>query len=278
MSDHPRLSLGAVSDEFQIETGWLEVPVRASPAASASTMTAYLARPTQPGRWPAVLVGFEMFGITGFVRQVADRLARTGYLALVPDYYHWQSPDGATVELPADAGGRERGLELINGLDRAQVRADVQGAMEVLATRPDCSGEFAIFGMSAGAHISFYAGTQFPLAALILLYPGWLTRAGTGLSKADPLLTLTSLIGKLGTPVLFLAGSEDHLFAPGQFDEIRASLTEAGVRHVMVVYPGVPHGFFCDERETYRPEIADDAWARTTRLLAAEFARQAAKE
>ena len=148
--------------------------------------------------------------------------------------------------------------------------------MDALAARPDCTGDFAIFGMSAGGHISFYAGTQLPLAALILLYPGWLAATGTGLSRADPLLTLTPRMAKLGTPVLFLAGGEDHLFPPGQLDEISASLTEAGVRHEMVIYPGVPHGFFCHERDTYRPEIAADAWARATQLLAAEFGRKVA--
>ena len=65
-----------MNDDLAIKTGWLEVPVTAGNAQRASAMKAYLARPDQPGPWPAVLVGFEMFGITGFVCQVADRLAR----------------------------------------------------------------------------------------------------------------------------------------------------------------------------------------------------------
>ncbi len=119
--------------------------------------------------------------------------------------------------------------------------------------------------------IAYYAASQIPLSALVCLYPGWLADAGTGLGRVEPLLTLTPRIAKLGTPVLFLAGADDHLFKPGQFDEIRAGLTEAGVRHEMIIYPGTPHGFCCDERDTYRPLAADDAWARATRLLAAEF-------
>jgi carboxymethylenebutenolidase len=236
-------------------------------------MQAYLARPAGTGPWPAVLVGFEMFGITGFVRSVAERFAAAGYLALVPDYYHWQS-GSERVELAADADGRSRGLQLVNGLDRDLVVADVRACVDALTTRPDCDGQVAVFGMSAGGHISFFAGTRVPLTALVLLYPGWLAEAGTGLGAAGPLLELTGELARLGTPVLLLAGADDHLFQPGQFDQIRARLTGAGVTHEMIVYPDTPHGFFCHERDTYRPQAADDAWARTTRLLAEKFGKQ----
>ncbi len=59
-------------------------------------MTGYLARPAGAGPWPAVLLGFEMFGITGYLRAVAAQVAAAGYLALVPDFYHWQSPAAST--------------------------------------------------------------------------------------------------------------------------------------------------------------------------------------
>ena len=261
-----------MSADLPIETGWLDIGVRAEAGQETAAMRAYLARPQGPGTWPGVLIGFEMFGITGFARSVAERFAAAGYLALVPDFYHWQTAAGdAPVELTADDGGRARGLELINGLDRALVRADVQACVTALTSRPDSTGQVAVFAMSAGAHIGFFAGTQVPLTALVLLYPGWLVTAGTGLSKPEPLLELTGQLGKRGTPVLVLAGETDHLFGPGDFDQIRAALTAAGVQYELIVYPGTPHGFFCPERDTYRPAEAADAWARTTRLLAEEF-------
>jgi carboxymethylenebutenolidase len=254
-----------------IETSWIQILVPDQEGADAAQMEAYMARPSGLDRWPGVLVGFEMFGITGFVRRVADRLARAGYLALVPDFYHRQASAGGHVELPADADGRARGLELLNGLSRELVRADAQAAIDALAGRPESTGQAAFFGMSAGGHIAYYAASQIPLSALICLYPGWLADAGIGLSKVEPLLTLTPRIAKLGTPVLFVAGANDHLFKPGEFDEIRDGLAEAGVHHEMIIYPGTPHGFFCDERDTYRPLAADDTWARATSLLSAEF-------
>jgi carboxymethylenebutenolidase len=274
MDAAPRPGLGSVlmSESLPVTAGWLDVEVPAGRGTPASSMRAWLARPQQSGTWPAVLIGFEMFGITGFLRDVAGRFAAAGYLALVPDYYHWQSAAGEPVDLAADEAGRSRGLELINGLDRAQVRADAAACAAALAARPESSGRLAVFGMSAGGHISFYAGTQLPLDALVLLYPGWLATAGTGLSQPGPLLGLAGELAGQGTPLLMLAGADDHLYGPGELGQIEAALAAAGVQHELVVYPATPHGFFCPERDTYRPAQAADAWARTMRLLAGKCA------
>jgi len=256
-----------MSATTQIETDWLQIPV---PGASAP-MQAYLARPAGPGPWPAVLLGFEMFGVTGYLREVAARVAADGYLALVPDFYHWQSADGSHTELPADADGRARGLDLINGLRREQVEADVRAAIEHLSARPDAAGQTAMVGLSAGGHIAYYAATRVPLAAVAVFYPGWLTGSEVGLSRSEPVLASTPGLAALGTPVLVLAGAGDHLYAPGDLDAIEAALASAGVTHEVVVYPDTPHGFACFERDTYRPAAAADAWDRTLRLLAGNF-------
>jgi carboxymethylenebutenolidase len=259
-----------MSDDREILTEWVQIPV-AGASGATSPMRGYLARPAGPGPWPAVLLGFEMFGITGYLRAVAAQVAADGYLALVPDFYHWQASAGTHTELPADADGRSRGLELVNGLRRAQVEADVRAAIGHLAARPDCTGQAAMVGLSAGGHIAYYAATQVPLAALAVFYPGWLTSTEIGLSNPEPVLASTAGLAALGTPVLIMAGASDRLYAPGDLDAIEAQLTRDGVPHELVVYPDTPHGFACFERDTYRPEAAADAWARTRRLLSEMF-------
>jgi carboxymethylenebutenolidase len=255
-----------VSDNDKTLTEWVQIPV-----GGTAMMNAYLARPRERGPWPGVLVGFEMFGVTGYLRQVAADVASRGYLAVVPDFYHWQSADGSPVELTADADGRARGLELVNGLRRDQVEADVMAAIGYLRARPDCTGHAAMVGLSAGAHIAFWAATRIPLEALVAFYPGWLTSAEVGLSRPDPLLSSSRSIAALGTPVLILAGADDQLYAPGDLDAIGARLDRDGVVHELIVYPHTPHGFACFERDTYRPEAAADAWKRAFALLAEKF-------
>lgn len=256
-----------MSEHNEILTEWVQIPVD----GNANPMNAFLARPEKSGPWPAVLIGFEMFGVTGYLRAVAAQVAAAGHLALVPDFYHWQSADGSTTELTADASGRARGLELINGLVRDQVTADVNAAIGELTTRPDCNGQAAMVGLSAGGHIAYYAATQIPLAALVAFYPGWLTGSDVGLSRDEPVLANTPGLAALGTPALIMAGADDHLYAPGDIKAIETALADAGVDHEVVVYPGTPHGFACFERETYRPEAAADAWQRAHELLARMF-------
>jgi carboxymethylenebutenolidase len=260
------MSDDSISDDRQVVTEWVQIPV------DAARLPGYLARPAGQGPWPAVLLGFEMFGVTGYLRDVAAKVAGRGYLALVPDFYHWQAADDDThTELTADADGRARGLELVNGLQRDQVVADVRAAADYLAGRHDSTGQTAMVGLSAGGHIAFYAATQVPLTALACFYPGWLTGTEIGLSRPEPVLASASRLAAAGTPVLILAGADDHLYGPGELDKIGAQLAGDGVEYELVVYPDTPHGFACQERDTYRPGAAADAWTRTFGLLSEKF-------
>lgn len=236
---------------------WSEVPV----PGETTPMSAYVARPATPGTYPNVLVGAEIFGLTDYLRAVTDRIARLGYTAIAPDFYH---RSGHRIALPATAAGRERGLELLGRLDRDGVRRDVAALLD------DLPGRTAMVGFSSGGHLAYYAATQFPLAAVAVFYPGWLTDTTIALSRPEPTLALTSSIANR---VLFLVGERDHLVTAEQRDQIATRLREDGVDHELVVYPDAPHGFFCDERDTYRPEAAADAFARVTALLADELPR-----
>lgn len=248
--------------EHAITSSWVEVPV--AETGSTSLMSAYLAQPAAPGTYPNVIVGFEMFGVTGYIRTVTDRIAALGYNAIAPDFYHRL---GDRIELPATAEGRERGLELLQNMDRASVRDDVRALLGYLPKRDSGGDRTAMVGLSAGGHIAYYAATQLPLAAVAVFYPGWLTDTAIGISRPEPTLTLTAAIATVGTRLLFLIGDRDHLYSAEQRDEIADQLRADGVDHEFVVYPDTPHGFFCHERETYRPTAAEDAFARVTVLL-----------
>lgn len=250
----------------EITGRWVDVPVIGE--GEDSSMPAYLARPVTPGEYPNVVVGFEMFGVTGYIRAVTDRIAGLGYTAVAPDFYHRL---GDRIDLPASAEGRERGLQLLQSVDRIGVRRDMQALLDFL---PECDGgsdRTAMVGLSVGGHLAYYAATQLPLAALAVFYPGWLTDTGIALSRPEPTLTLTAGIAEFGTRVLFLVGEGDHLFTAAQRQQIAEQLRRDGVDNELVVYPDTPHGFFCHERDTYRPAAADDAFARVTALLAAEL-------
>ncbi|MFG1806824.1 dienelactone hydrolase family protein [Streptomyces sp. NPDC049040] len=240
-------------------------------AGATEPMAAYVARPAGGGPWPAVIVGFEMFGVTPYIRRTADRLAGLGLLAVVPDFHHRTAPGFCGT---ADERGRAQGHALLDRLTREGVKADLLAVIAHLEERGDSAGRPAMAGFSLGGHLAFYAASQVPLSAAAVVYPGWLDVTGTALSTPDPLLDLTQGIADQGCRVLYLVGADDHVVTQDQTRLTRQRLTAAGVPHEVVVYPGTPHGFLADERDTYRPREASDAWHRIEALLTAPGAHR----
>ncbi|MEU1628443.1 dienelactone hydrolase family protein [Streptomyces sp. NPDC020096] len=247
-SNQRRADQGAMGS-YAIRTERVEVQ-----AGEGPPMGAYLARPAVPGPFPGVLVAMELFGVDTAVRDVCDRLAGFGFVALAPDLHHRTAPG---AELPRDPAGRERGFELLELMTRATVLQDVRACIDLL--QASGSEHVSMVGLSLGGHIAYLAATEFDLAAVAVFYGGWLPTADISLSRPEPTLSLTPAItGK----VLFLVGEDDHVIPSGQQREIAEALREAGVDHEVVVYPGIGHGFLATD-----PAIAADAWHRVHALL-----------
>lgn len=231
-------------------------------------MGAYLARPASPGRFPVCVICPEIFGLTPHIRQAAERLARQGYLAIVPDFNHRTAPG---AEFGYDDEGRARGLELLRQLRRPQVLDDLAAILRYLATRPDTRAETAVLGFSAGGHIAYLAATAFDIAAAVSLYGGWIANSDIALSQPDPTIALTPGIARHGARILYIVGSEDHLILREERAAIAHALAAAGVRHELVVYEGAGHGFLFDARPAFDAAASEDAWRRIIALLADEL-------
>ncbi|HZE41805.1 MAG TPA: dienelactone hydrolase family protein [Stackebrandtia sp.] len=227
---------------------------------SESSMDALVARPDTDGRYPGVVVGFEIFGVTPYIQRMAERVAAAGYVAIVPDFYH---RFGEGIVLSTDE--RERGLELAGSLSRQQALADVTAALEFLAESPYSTGEAAMLGFSFGGHIAYLAATRLDLRAAVAFYPGWLTSDGIALSRPEPTVESSK---EISGRVLVLVGEDDHVIDAVQR---RVIADQLGDRGEVVVYPDAPHGFACDDRETFHETSDKDAWDRVWRLLGDAF-------
>ncbi|MEL6248640.1 MAG: dienelactone hydrolase family protein [Cyanobacteria bacterium J06627_15] len=62
-------------------------------------------------------------------------------------------------------------------------------------------------------------------------------------------------------------GNEDNLISSDDVEQIAQALQQADIDHQIFRYDGAGHGFFCDRRESYRPEIAEDAWEKVKALF-----------
>lgn len=234
------------------------------PVENQASMSAYVARPADTETHAAVIIGMELFGVTQHIREITDRVAALGYLAIAPDFYHRSESD---VELSYDQNGRSRGFELLHQLGRADALQDVSATMQYLRQRPDCQDQIGFIGFSVGGHIAYLAATQLDLSASIIFYAGWLDNTEIEMSQPEPTLTLTHGIAKTGARILYFVGEDDFLISADQREAIARTLNEAKVSNELIVYPGVGHGFFCNERDSFDPEASNDAWLRTCALL-----------
>lgn len=244
--------------------------VEGEPVTSA--MGAYLARPAAPGSYPGVVIGMEIFGVTAHIRDVTERVAGLGYAAIAPDFYHRTAPG---VELPRDADGRAKGLELMDRLTREEALGDVRAAMahlRGLSTSAGVGPKVGMVGFSLGGHVAYLAATRLDLAAAAVFYGGWIPTRDVPLSQPDPTLDLTPGIAARDGYLLFFVGGQDRLIPPEQRQRIEDALNAAGVRHEVVVYPDVPHGFFCEEADTFDRASRDDSWQRVREFLVRELA------
>src|SRR4051812_15860321 len=102
---------------MNIRTEKVQIPVE----GEAQPMPGYLALPDGPGPHPAVIVIEEIFGVNAHIRDVTERVAREGYVAIAPDVHHRAAPG---QELAYDEAGMKKGMELIPKLSEHGVRAD----------------------------------------------------------------------------------------------------------------------------------------------------------
>ncbi|GER92261.1 carboxymethylenebutenolidase [Dictyobacter vulcani] len=258
--------MSQASEPYMITTGSVEIIV--DEEAGSSTMGAYMARPQAPGRYPGVIVGCELFGVTGYIRHLVERIAQLGYVALAPDFYHRSAPG---IELEATAEGRTRGFELLHQLTRQQAINDVRAAMTYLRTEQQCP-KIGMVGLSVGGHIAYLAATQLDLKATVAFYPGWLTTQDIPVSQPTPTLSLTPGMAEHDGYLLLLVGEQDNLISAAQREAIAHELQAANIRHELVSYPDTAHRFFYEAGESYRPAAAEDAWRRVREVLAAELA------
>src|SRR5262245_14945553 len=77
------------------------------PVAGGGSMPGTLARPASGGPHPGVVVWMEIFGVNSHIRDVTERVAREGYVALAPNFFHRTAPD---IDVGYDDAGREAGI------------------------------------------------------------------------------------------------------------------------------------------------------------------------
>jgi len=228
-------------------------------------MGGFLARPEGDATLPGVVVFMEIFGINSHIRDVVERVAAEGYVALAPDFFHRTGPG---VEYGYDDAGFAEGMKLLNALDADEMIADARAAVAWLRERPDTTDRIGAMGFCIGGHMTYLAACESDVSAAASFYGGGIA-APEGMGGKPSTIGRT---GKIRGKILCLFGEKDGFIPLDQVEQIKAALADKGVDHETVVYPGADHGFFCDQRGTYQKEAAADAWQRVKALFREELA------
>jgi len=242
----------------------LDVQVPAPDGRSNATLHV----PDGDGPWPGVLVFPDAGGARETFAQMGDRLAGTGYVALIPDIYYragqWAPFDMATVF--ADAQERARLFSLASVLTNDKIIADAGAYSAFLLARPEVTGSaVGTTGYCLGGRMSLIAapGLGRTIAAAASFHGGRLAVDG---DPASPHLSADRI-----TATVYVAGAEDDdSFTAEQAGLLDTALTDAGVGHTIEFYPA-RHGFAVPDNVTYDSQADARHWDALRQLYQAHL-------
>jgi carboxymethylenebutenolidase len=215
---------------------------------------AYLARPIGDGPFPGVVIVHHMPGWDSWTREVARRFAANGYLALT---HHLYSRDATGISYEdAAAAVRARG-----GVSDAQFLGDTAGAADALRSMPSSNGKVGVIGYCSGGRQTYIAACRLDLDAAVDCYGGSVVATPDQLNELRPVAPI-EMTADMRCPILCFFGEQDANPSPAHRTAIEAALTAASKTFEIVSYPDAGHAFFSVDRPAYRPEAANDGWAR----------------
>jgi carboxymethylenebutenolidase len=209
---------------------------------------AYLALPAS-GRGPGVVVIQEGWGLVDHIRDVADRLAREGFVALAPDLYRGECAEDL-----------DEASRLMLGLDISRAVRDLDDTVASLLGHDGVDGgRVGCIGFCMGGQLALAAACESPRIAAVVdcygIHPG-----------------VVLDLSKLEAAVLGVFAENDEFVDPEAVRKLESDLLSADVRAHFKFYVGVRHAFLNDSRpDAYDAPTAADAWNDILAFLRAEL-------
>lgn len=213
----------------------------------------YYQCPQGRGSVPAVMVFMEAFGLNPNIKNVCDRLAKAGYAALAPDFYHGDVYEYSDLQ---------NAIAKLKSLNDDTVMAEVGQGLEFLAGRREVADDkVGVMGFCMGGRYTFLANAvhadKFKAAAAFY---------GAGIAPQQDQLGRKPLLDRveaMQAPIMLVYGADDQSIAPDEHARIAQALSQAKKRYILSVFPNAGHGFLSDRRDSYAPQPAQEAWQMT---------------
>jgi carboxymethylenebutenolidase len=226
---------------------WVDLPA----SGDAGKLSLFVAYPERKEKAPVVVVIHEVYGLTDWVRAVADRLAAEGFIAVAPDMLTGRGPGGGgTEKFPS----RDDAVKAVRELAPAQVTALLDAAARYGTALPAATGRYATLGFCWGGTQSFAHATLRPELGAAVVYYG---------ASPDP-----AALAAVRAPVMGNYG-EDDARVNATVGPAAEKMKELGKVFVAATYPGAGHGFLRaqDGREGANLAAALKAWPATVDFL-----------
>jgi carboxymethylenebutenolidase len=217
--------------------------------ANGGTARGYVAEPEDQG--PGLVVLQEWWGLDEHVREICDRFAGEGFVALAPDLFH-----GETTDQPDEA------QQKMMAMNMEEAEKEMRGAVNYVLSHPKCNGNVGSVGFCLGGGLSVWAATaNEQIGAVVSFY--YVMPHG----KPD--------FSKLNAPVLGHFGTSDDFISVDEAKSLEAELQQAGVDAAFEFYEGAGHAFFGphDRFGTYHSEHAGSAWGKTVDFFKQHLSR-----
>ena len=214
----------------------------------------FLAFPEVKDKATAVVLIHEIFGLTDWVRGVADQLAEAGYIAIAPDLLSGAAPNGGGT---SELGGADAVRKAISSLPPEQITADLNALVEYVSKLPACNGKVVVAGFCWGGSQSFRLATNNKdLKAALVFY-------GTAPTSEQD-------ISRINCPVYgFYGGNDARVTAT--VTQTASLMKKAGKAYEPVTYEGAGHGFMrageAPDATEANKKAHDEAWRRVKELL-----------
>lgn len=221
------------------------------PIAAGSPMRSWIVYPERKDAAGVVIVIHEIFGLTDWIRSVADQLAEDGFIAIAPDFLSGKAPGGKGTEALAN---RDEAVKLVRELTPEDVNKRLDSVRAYALKLPAANGRIATLGFCWGGARSFgYAAAQPALTAAVVFY---------GTAPEVPALATVK------APVLGLYGGDDAR-VNATIPATEAEMKRLGRTYEPHIFEGAGHGFLRGqgERAGANLKATQQAWPRVVSFL-----------
>ena len=249
-------------------------------SGSADSIMAWVVYPTSPNaraKAPVVVVVHEIFGLSTWVRGVADQVAADGFIAIAPDFLSKVRGGPSSVELPPDSARK-----LIAGVTSADRNRVINAAANYAMMLPSAKQKYAVIGYCWGGQTVFMHATNRGLKGFsggVAFYGLPYTSGGTpatATTAAVPAGINVDSIAKIKQPVMLLNGSKDARIA-ALMPSLEQIMQANKKKYVGTNYEGATHGFLRaqDDPKATRDQTEEaanlaatkDGWPKTIAFL-----------